>query len=130
MKIRNSWFYGRAFFKGTVSVISSNSSCIDDSARFTTVPLKPSSDQACFRYRCFCFFKLFIFVCGFSAKVTCAFLAETIEKLIEINTFRVKKTMVSSTFLIRLRFQGFRGILGVGIFALEISLIVPLTVDI
>ena len=28
-----------------------------------------------YRYSCFCFFKLFIFICGFSAKVTCTILA-------------------------------------------------------
>ena len=39
--------------KGTVSVISSDSSCKDDDARFTTVPLKPFSDQKCGRYRRF-----------------------------------------------------------------------------
>ena len=31
--------------KGNVSVISSDSSCKDDNAWFTTVPLKPFSDQ-------------------------------------------------------------------------------------
>ena len=41
--------------KGTVSVILSDPSCKDSHVRFTTVPL-------------------FIFICSFSAKVTCAFM--------------------------------------------------------
>ena len=40
-------------FKGTVSVISSDPPWKDGNARFTTVPLKPKSDQKCGRYRCF-----------------------------------------------------------------------------
>ena len=31
-------------------------------------------DQAWIRYQCFCFFKLFIFICGFFLIVTCEFL--------------------------------------------------------
>ena len=42
-------------------------------ARCTTVPLKPLSDQV-YSYQCFSFFRLSIFICVFSAKVTCAFL--------------------------------------------------------
>ena len=34
-----------SFFKGTVSVISSDPLCKYDNARFTTVPLKALSDQ-------------------------------------------------------------------------------------
>ena len=48
-----------------------------------------------------CFFKLVIFFCGFSAKVTCAFLANK-KQFGEFN--RIKH---SSTFLIRLRSQWF-----------------------
>ena len=53
------------------------------------------------------------------------------EKLAEINSFRVRKTTVSSTFLIRLRFQVYRCKSGIVILAyrgkLEITLTVPLT---
>jgi len=59
------------WFKGTGSVISSDPSCKDDNSRFTTVPLKALSEQAWIRYQCFCFSKLFIFTCGFSAKGSC-----------------------------------------------------------
>ena len=72
------------------------------------------------RYQRFCFFKLFIFICGFSLKVTIAnflFIIEAMEKLTEIKTFRVRKTTVSSTFLIRLRFQGYCCQSGIAIFA-------------
>ena len=56
-------------------------------------------------YACFCFFKLFIFKCGFSAKVTfcVSWLWEAMEKFTEITTFKSGKT-----FLIRLMFQGCR----------------------
>ena len=47
----------------------------NDNVRFTTVPLQALSDQVSIRCQCFCFFKLFIFIYGFSAKETCAFLA-------------------------------------------------------
>ena len=43
-------------FKGTVSLISSDPPCKD------------------IRYQCSFFFDLLIFICGFSAKLTCAFL--------------------------------------------------------
>jgi len=43
--------------KGTVSVISSEPSCKDSNAQFTTVPLKPLSDQKCGRYRRFIYLK-------------------------------------------------------------------------
>ena len=50
------------------------------------------SDQVWIRYPCFCFLKLFIFICGFSAKVTYFLLIiETTEKLSEQNTFLVRK---------------------------------------
>ena len=53
----------------------------------------------------FCFSKMIIFNCDFSAKVTCAFLASKIlEKLSEIKPYQTKK----ATILIRIRFQGYR----------------------
>ena len=48
-------------FKGTLSVISSDPPCKDGNARFTTIP------------DVFFFFRLFMFIYGFSAKVTCLF---------------------------------------------------------
>ena len=52
-----------------------DSPCKDGNAQFTIVPFKALSVQVCSRYLCYSFFKLFIFICGFSARVTCAFLA-------------------------------------------------------
>ena len=53
--------------------ISSDSPC---NAQFTMVPSKALPDQIWMRYSFFClFFKLLIFIWGFSAKVTGAFLA-------------------------------------------------------
>ena len=46
---------------------------------FTMVPLKPLSDKYK-SYQCFHFFKLFVFICGFTAKVICAFLVYIYEK--------------------------------------------------
>ena len=71
-----SYSFFKNFFlnKGTVSAISSDPQCKVGDAWFTMVPLKALSDQVWIRYSCFCFFELFIFICGFSAKVTCAFL--------------------------------------------------------
>ena len=72
------------------------------------VPLTTLSYQGWIRYPCFCSLKLFAFLCGgFTEKLTCVFLVYegATEKLTDIKTFRVRKTTVSSTFLIRLRFQ-------------------------
>ena len=57
---------------GIVSTISSDLSA---KMAITTVPFKALSDQVWIRYLCFCFFKVFFFICGFSSNVTCAFLA-------------------------------------------------------
>ena len=43
-------------------------------SRITTLPLKPLSDQIWIRYSCFSSFKLFNFICGFSAKGLAHFL--------------------------------------------------------
>ena len=81
------------FLKGTVSVISSHPPWKDGNARFTTVTLKASSVQEWIRYPCFCFFKLFIFICDFSVKVTCAFLAFKIRngEIIRVKHFSSNK---------------------------------------
>ena len=46
-------------FKETVSVILSDPLCRDFYARFTTVPLKPLSDQQCGMYCCLLGLKVF-----------------------------------------------------------------------
>ena len=66
--------------KGTVSVISSDPFIKYDNVRFTMVHLKDLSDKVCL-----CFFKLFIFICGFSGKITSC-LYKTMERLSELNT--------------------------------------------
>ena len=68
---------------------------------------------------CLIKYDLFYFICGFSAKVTCALLIRNTEEIIRKTT--------SSTFLIRLRFQGNHCKLGIAIFAgsLQITLTVP-----
>ena len=69
--------------------------------QFTTILLKAFSDLESI---IFLFFENGqFFICGFSAKVTCAFLAsETLEKSSKLSTFQVSKMTVSSTLLIRL----------------------------
>ena len=68
-------------------------SCNDCNARFTAVPLKALSDQIRIINPCFCF------ICGFSSKVTCVFLAYRKQWIIFQNC-RVRKTTISSTFFI------------------------------
>ena len=105
------WSRSKYILKGTVSVISSDPLGKDNNARFTTVPLKALSDQVWIGYPCFCFYKLFIFICGFSVKVTWAlflFIWESqYRDYLESITFLIIKTTVSFTFPIRLRFQGY-----------------------
>ena len=106
--------------KGTVRVISRDHPLKDGGARFTTVPCEIFLIKyTLYIYVWFCFIKLFFFICGFSAKVTCAFLVSNNQ---EINTYRVRKTSVSSIFSIRLRFPGNHLLKGA---SLEISLLVP-----
>ena len=57
--------------------------------------------------------EMFIFICGFSAKVTCAILEETDRNK---HCFSPKHYQLSSTFLIR-GFQGYRCKSGIAIFA-------------
>ena len=63
---------------------------------------------------------MIIFKCSFFKKVT-AHLKSTvgyhIERLSEINTFKPLKTKISSIFLIRLRFLGYRCESSITIFA-------------
>ena len=94
-------------FKGTVTVILISSPCKDGNAPCTTVLSKGLSDQVWIRYQCFCFLELFIFIWGFSAKLTRACF---VFKKLRRNSHkqsgsakRVRKTTVTSTFLIRLR---------------------------
>ena len=46
---------------------------------------KAMSDRVWIRYHSFCFFKLFIFICWFLPKVTCAFLAYKTQHLLSQN---------------------------------------------
>ena len=66
-------------------------------------------------FQCFCFSKLFIFIFGFSAKVTCAFLAYRKERVL------TQKNDDIFQILIRLRFQGYRVKSGIGIFAWRVT---------
>ena len=63
--------------KGTVNIIWSDTPCTDWN---TLLPFKALSDQVSIRYSGYCFLKLFIFICGFSPKVTC--LSEGNEEII------------------------------------------------
>ena len=96
--------------KETASVISSDPSC----AKTTMSYLERYHWKPCLM-KCELDINVLvsvIFICGFSAKVTCAFLIYEkqwrLKNLTEINIFRVRKTTVSSTFLTGLRFQGYR----------------------
>ena len=119
---------GQAYLslKGAVSVNTSDPPCKDSNARFTPVPQKVLSVQCSSLNQIskVCFFKLFIFTCGFSAKVTCAFLVykKQSRNSQKINTFLVRKTTAYSTFEIRLRFQGYLCKSGNAIFLLGGSL--------
>ena len=57
------------WFKGTESVISSDSPCKDSSVRFTTVPLKLKSDKKFGRYRRLSDSEVFIFVTFFIGSI-------------------------------------------------------------
>ena len=75
-------------FKGAVSIISCDPPWNDDNACFTTVPLKTLSDQVWIMNPGFCFMKLLFYTL--------------------IKTLWTRKTTLSSTFLIRWRYQGYR----------------------
>ena len=89
------------WFKGTVSVVSSDPPCKDGNDWFKTLPLqKALSDLK------FCFFKLFIclrVLCESNLRISCVL--EAMEKLTEIKTVRVRKRQYLP--LIRSRFQGY-----------------------
>ena len=99
--------YFNYFYRGcNNNFIRPGPPCKDYNIRFTTEPLKASSDQVRIRYPCF-FFELFIFIYGFSAKWLAHFLLKRDNvEIFRINSILVRKTTLSSTFLIRLRFQG------------------------
>ena len=83
-------------FKGTVSVISSDPPYKYDNIQFTTLPLK-----VWMSYLWFCFFKLFIFICSFSAKVTCAICWNKLQ-LIWFDYLFLLLLLLSSLFLLLL----------------------------
>ena len=91
--------YEIMFFDLTEGVLSNNPLCKNGNARFTTVPLKALSGQFWIRYSWFCFFKLFIFLCGFYVKETCAFIAY--KEIIRIRHFSSKKNDVIFHVFIR-----------------------------
>ena len=71
------------------------------------------------------FLKLLIFICGFSTKVTCAFLGLKInEEMIKIKHFSSQKNEGVFHIFDRFKFQGFCCKSGIEIF--EITLTVPL----
>ena len=91
--------------------------------RFPTLTLKALSDQASIRYPVF-FFKPSLLICGFSAKVTCAFLADT-----KLSNF--SSHFWSSAFLMRLKGYCWKGSCKTGIAIFEwraawMTLTVPL----
>ena len=88
--------------KGTVSIISSDPPCKYDNAQFTAVPLRGLSDiKYINQILKFIVLKTIYFHREFSTKVT-------LENILELNTFRTRKTTITSTFLIKLRFQWYR----------------------
>ena len=95
--IISKWSIPQFLIKGTESVISSDP------------PWKDVNVLIClkkYELDVFCFFKAVIFYLRFlyESDLCISCLKEAMEKLKEINTFRVRKPTVSSTFLIRLRF--------------------------
>ena len=111
--------YPENSLKGTVSVISSDPLCKDANVWFTTVPLKALSDQVWNIYQCFVpvYFHL-RFLYESDLLISC--LLEAMEKLTEINIW-VRKTTDSSTFLVRLWFQGYRCKSDIVIFAWRVT---------
>ena len=104
--------YSCSSFKETVSVISSDPSCKDVNARFTTVHLKALSDHEWIKYPCFCFFKKFkIFSFEVSLRKWLAhflFIRSIVETHRNKYFSSQKNEGILTTFLIRLRFQGYR----------------------
>jgi len=101
--------------KGCLSVISSYPPCID--TRFTTVPLKALSDQARMKHVCFVLLNCsFSFLVSVEKLLAHFLILRSNEKYTERYTFWVGKTTLSSTFLIRLRIQGYCCKSGIAIF--------------
>ena len=82
------------------SLILRDPPCKYGNIRFTTELFIALSEHVSIRYTCFKFWQLFIFICGLYAFLH-------YKKKNELITFRVRKTILSSTFLIRLRFEGY-----------------------
>ena len=102
----------REALKGTVSVISSEPPCKDDNERFTTVPLMIFIYTVYFN---FWFFFLQKWVAHF------LLIRNTEKKITELTLFQSEKTWLSSSFLIRLRFQGYRCKSEIAIFAWRVT---------
>ena len=120
------WYWGMAS-KGSTSVIPNWPSMKRWlNARFTMVPCKALSDQVWNRYQWISMF-LFLYTVYFQLWYLCesALLQFLLEKFTEIHSFWVRKTMLSSTFLIRLRLPGYRCKLGIAIFACKIQVNLP-----
>ena len=84
---------------------------------------KASSDQGLIRYPCFCFFKLFLFISGFSAIFARAILVFKKQWLnYPIKHVKVRKTMLTSAFLMRSRFQGYHCKSSFSIFVWKVKL--------
>ena len=77
------------------------------------LPLKALSIQVWIRYRCLFFLSWLFFNCGFTTKVTCAFLLQENKEELPDLTVKPRKTTVFSTFLIRYRFKRYRCELGI-----------------
>ena len=90
---------------GTVSIISSDFSRKDGNNWFTMVPLKALLIKYELDIK---FWKLVIFNCGFSTKVTCAFqLHENMKDLSQLNTLNLEKRHL---LLLYWSDNGFKGI--------------------
>ena len=104
--------------KGTVSVISSDPQCKDDNARFTTVPLKPFTDQ-----------KWQFLHCGLYYKQEMQVTISQRNRKWSLMQFKATKTLISNSYLISLK--GYCCKSGIAIFAagglLENTLTVSLT---
>ena len=73
---------------------------MDDNAWYS----KALSGQVWIIYDCFCFLKLGIFICSFSAIVTCVFL---VYKKQWRNSHKKKQVLTQQNYGIRLRFHGY-----------------------
>ena len=107
--------------KGTVLLISGDPLCKDGNARFTTVPSKALSDQVWIRYQCFCFFNLFIVICGFLWLAHFLLIRNNGEIHRNKHSLSQKNNVFFSTFLFSLKFQGYRCKSGIAILAWRVA---------